>query len=288
MPASDVTVTGSFSINSYTLKYILDGEEYKSYEMTYGTDITPETDPVKEGYTFSGWSEIPKTMPAEDVTVTGSFTINQYTVTFIIDGKVFTSMTLNYGAAIILPTVPEKEGYDFSWGDIPETMPAEDISVFGSYTSKKEDCLLAVKGISGGSVSLKCETFTSYSFIITPETDWKVNCVSFNGEDVTANVATDGTYTTPSLTGDSELSIVFEQGGSAVKDVEAGGQLRVRASGSMLYIDNEGNAVMAGIYTTDGKQVKNVEAVNGTTSVSLQTGNIYLIKIGERTFKVAM
>ena len=30
--------------------------------------------PTKEGYTFSGWSNIPKTMPANDVTITGSFT----------------------------------------------------------------------------------------------------------------------------------------------------------------------------------------------------------------------
>ena len=84
------------------------------------------------------------------------------------------------------------------------------------------------------------------------------------------------------------MNIVFEQDGNAVKDVEAGGHLRVRASGSVLYIDNEGSAVMADIYTTDGKQVKNIEATNGTTSVPLQAGNVYLIKIGERTFKVAM
>ena len=287
MPAEDVTVTGSFSINSYTLTYILDGEEYKTFTLEYGSEVTTETSPEKEGYTFSGWSEMPETMPAEDVTVTGSFTINQYTVTFIIEGKVFTSVTLNYGAAIILPTVPEKEGYEFSWGDIPEKMPAEDMTVFGSYTSKKEDCLLAVKGITGGAISLMCQTFTSYSFLINPETGWKVSSVSFNGEDVTSQ-AMSGTYTTPSLTGDSELSIVFEQDGSAVKEVKAGGGLRVRASGSVLYIDNEGSAVQAGIYTTDGKQVKRVEAANGTTSVSLQTGNVYLIKVGERTFKVAM
>ena len=30
--------------------------------------------PVKEGYTFSGWSEVPATMPAEDIVVEGSFT----------------------------------------------------------------------------------------------------------------------------------------------------------------------------------------------------------------------
>ncbi len=151
-----------------------------------------------------------------------------------------------------------------------------------------KDCMLAIRSAAGGCVKQTCKTKTSHTFVIKPETGWKVSSVSFNGEDVTANVATDGTYTTPSLTGDSELSIVFEQDGNAVKDVEAGDQLRVRASGSMLFIDNEGNEVQVDIYTTDGKQVKNIEATNGTTSVSLQTGNIYLIRIGERTFKVAM
>ena len=41
-------------------------------------DTTPEPEPTKEGYTFSGWSEIPETMPDHDVTVTGSFIVNKY------------------------------------------------------------------------------------------------------------------------------------------------------------------------------------------------------------------
>jgi hypothetical protein len=31
-------------------------------------------EPSKDSYSFSGWSEIPSTMPAEDVTITGYFT----------------------------------------------------------------------------------------------------------------------------------------------------------------------------------------------------------------------
>ena len=76
MPAHDVTVTGTFSINKYKLTYILDGEEYKICEIEYGATITAESEPTKEGYTFSGWSEIPETMPAHDVTITGSFIQN--------------------------------------------------------------------------------------------------------------------------------------------------------------------------------------------------------------------
>ena len=60
----------------YNLVYYVDGEEYKKYVVEQGTTITPETAPYKEGYTFSGWSEIPATMPAHDVTVTGTFTLN--------------------------------------------------------------------------------------------------------------------------------------------------------------------------------------------------------------------
>ncbi len=74
LPAKDVTVTGSFVINKYKLIYQVDGEDYKTYEVEYGANLTPEVEPSKDSYSFSGWSEIPSTMPAEDVTITGYFT----------------------------------------------------------------------------------------------------------------------------------------------------------------------------------------------------------------------
>ena len=136
MPARDVTISGTFAINSYKLTYIVDGEEYKTFEIIYNSAITPEAEPTKEGHTFSGWSEIPKTMPAYDVTVTGLFIVNKYQVTYIIDGEVFATDYVEYGATIVPPTVEEREGFTFSgWDDIPETMPAHDIVVHASYTS---------------------------------------------------------------------------------------------------------------------------------------------------------
>ena len=62
--------------SSYTLTYMIDGEIYKTYKLSAGSTITPEPEPKKEGYTFSGWSTIPKTMPEHDVTVYGSFVKN--------------------------------------------------------------------------------------------------------------------------------------------------------------------------------------------------------------------
>ncbi len=60
--------------SKYKLTYMVDGVTYKEYEYQEGEAITPEPAPTKEGYTFFGWSKIPSTMPAEDVTVTGTFT----------------------------------------------------------------------------------------------------------------------------------------------------------------------------------------------------------------------
>ena len=66
----------SFNINilhKFKLTYFVDGEEYMTDSITYKTPLAPEAEPTKDGYTFGGWSEIPETMPAGDVEITGQF-----------------------------------------------------------------------------------------------------------------------------------------------------------------------------------------------------------------------
>ena len=135
MPANDVTVTGTFAINKYTLAYQVDGETYKSYDIEYGANITAEEEPYQTGYTFSGWSEIPATMPARDVTITGSFAVNNYTLTYQVDGETYKSYHIEYGANITAEAEPTKEGYTFSgWSEVPATMPAHDVTITGNFT----------------------------------------------------------------------------------------------------------------------------------------------------------
>ena len=145
MPANDVTVTGKFTINKYKLVYMVDGAEYKSYDIEYGATITPEAEPTKEGHTFSGWSDILEIMPAKDVTVTGTFTVNKYKLTYVIDGEVYQTVEMEYGSTITPPNPGDREGYDFTWGDYPSTMPAEDITINGTYTATDIKTVLADK-----------------------------------------------------------------------------------------------------------------------------------------------
>lgn len=144
MPANDVTISGSFTVNTYTLTYMVDDELYKASQVDYGAAITPEAAPTMIGHTFSGWSEIPETMPDHDVIVTGSFTVNKYQVTYIIDGEMFSTEYVEYGATIVPPSVEDKEEFtSFGWTNVPETMPAHDLTIYGSFTSGIAEIVMA-------------------------------------------------------------------------------------------------------------------------------------------------
>lgn len=98
----------------FKLTYNIDGREYKVCEMKYGAVITSEAEPEREGHTFSGWSVIPEKMPPHDVNVNGSFSINTYTLTYMVDGEVYKTIEVAYGTTITPETAPTKTGYTFS------------------------------------------------------------------------------------------------------------------------------------------------------------------------------
>ena len=131
----DVVIQPVFKADTHTIAFVIDNEVYATYDLFEGDVITaPEVMP-KEGYTFSGWSEIPETMPAHDVTITGSFLINSYKLTYMIDGMVYKETMYEYGATITPEPQPEGDYDTFKWIDIPQTMPAHDVVVHASYTS---------------------------------------------------------------------------------------------------------------------------------------------------------
>ena len=123
-----------WEINQYTVTVKPEnGEADITITQDYGTPITAPADPIREGYTFIGWDrDIPKTMPAENITVTAQWEINQYTIAFdTAGGSEIAPITQDYGTNITAPADPTRKGYTFKGWDkeIPETMPAENITV---------------------------------------------------------------------------------------------------------------------------------------------------------------
>ena len=123
-----------WEINPYTITFDTNGgSEIAPITQDYGTEITAPDNPTRKGYTFKGWDkEIPETMPAENITVKAQWEINQYTITFDTNGgSEIAPITQDYGTEITAPDNPTRKGYTFKGWDkeIPETMPAENITV---------------------------------------------------------------------------------------------------------------------------------------------------------------
>ena len=134
MPAENITVKAQWEINQYTIAFDTNGgSEIAPITQDYGTEITAPDNPTRKGYTFKGWDkEIPKTMPAENITVKAQWEINQYTITFDTNGgSEIAPITQDYGTKITVPDNPTRKGYTFKGWDkeIPETMPAENITI---------------------------------------------------------------------------------------------------------------------------------------------------------------
>ena len=84
MPAEDMTITASWTINQYTITFdTAGGTAITPITQDYGTAVTAPVAPTKTGYTFADWTPaIPTTMPAENLTITATWTENTYNITF--------------------------------------------------------------------------------------------------------------------------------------------------------------------------------------------------------------
>lgn len=139
----NITLYAKWAANTYMITFdTAGGSEIAPITQDYGTVITAPEAPTREGYTFIGWDkEIPTTMPAENMTVTAQWEINQYTITFDTNGgSEIAPITQDYGTAITAPADPTREGYTFIGWDkaFPTTMPAEDMTVTAQWKDSKK------------------------------------------------------------------------------------------------------------------------------------------------------
>ena len=145
-------------IKSFKATYVVEGENYKVYDVTFGSAIPVPTDPAREGYVFAGWRDangnpVAATMPAKDVTYTALWEKapvvgKQFTAKFIVDGETHAMSVLKEGDAIPVPPAPTKFGYVFvGWEpEVPATMPAENMEFVAQWEIDKTFVTLVVGG----------------------------------------------------------------------------------------------------------------------------------------------
>ncbi len=143
--------------------------------------------------------------------------------------------------------------------------------------------VLTIAYPEGGVIKQKVDNGTILELQIVPSNGWKCNSVTFNGVDVTNNLDADGNYNTPSITADSQLSIVFMKDDSGVESTLAN-DIKVCVNGNTVTILGADEFDDVEIYNTSG-----INVYNGIEkSITLDSNGIYILTVEGQTFKFAM
>ena len=135
MPAASTIIYAKWTVNSYTVTFgaeggtFADGATEKTVQFDFGAETNAPEAPAREGYTFAGWTEIPATMPANDVAVKATWTANTYDAVFKAKGGKFADGTgemrvaTKFDEQIAAPADPVRAGYIFDgWNTVVGTM----------------------------------------------------------------------------------------------------------------------------------------------------------------------
>lgn len=141
VPAENMTYTAQWTINQYTMTFVLNnGEENIVITQDYGTELVAPA-PLKDGHTFAGWDvAIPATIPAENMTFNATWTVNQYTMTFVLNnGKPDVVKTLDFGTELTAPEDVTKPAYVLAGWDpeLPATVPSVNMTFKAIWTPEE-------------------------------------------------------------------------------------------------------------------------------------------------------
>jgi hypothetical protein len=124
----------------------------------------------------------------------------------------------------------------------------------------EEACYVTIRQGEGGAVKQSVKLGESYSYVFTPDAGWKIHTVTFNGEDVTS-LLYNGQYSTPVITGDSELSVVYVEDTQGISQAVGESPVRVIAHGQSLSVSGVKDGSTVYVYDTQGKLL---ETTTGT------------------------
>lgn len=194
---------------------------------------------------------------------------------------------------------PAISGWEFNDYTIPLYVPKGSVlnykaaNVWRNFVIIREidgelDAYLSVNQ-SNGVVMIKVDREKPYfSLQIKADDGWRIHSVTFNGNDVTAEVSTEGNYTTPAITTNSTLYVIYEKVGSGIVSLSES-RMRVLAYGNNITIKDASEGERIVVYSVDGREVTAAIADNhGIVKMALPENQTYIVKGQTKTVKVRL
>ena len=103
--------TATWQVKQYTITFNSDGgSAVAPITLDYGSTVTAPEDPTRDGYDFAGWTpELPKTMPAENITVIATWTKKTYTVSITGGGVTANNYSPEDGDNVVLTIMDDPD-----------------------------------------------------------------------------------------------------------------------------------------------------------------------------------
>ena len=225
----NISVTASFTINTYTLTYTAGANGTitgtSPQTVNHGANGTPVTATPNTGYHFVQWSDGSTANPRTDtnvtanISVTASFAINTYTLTYTAGANGTITGTspqiVNHGANGTPVTASPNTGYHFvQWSDGSTSNPRTDTNVTANITVSASFAIntytvTATAGANGtiAPASQVVNHNGTASFTVTPATAYHV--VTPVGGSCPAGTLVSGTYTTGAITANCTVAVTF-------------------------------------------------------------------------------
>lgn len=159
------------------------------------------------------------------------------------------------------------------------------VSIIGNATPS--DPTLTIQQADNGSICTQVQKGSVYTFSITPSKSWKIHSVTFNDVDVTNQLYDGSTFTTPAITTNSILAVVYEL--DDIDEIRAINESNVTIQGTSYGASVIGANIgdVISIYTTDGSLYHSVKAKRQVVDIPLKKDNVYIIKVGTQTMKLS-
>ena len=196
---------------------------------------------------------------------------------------------------ILNPQTPTMGDYAFANYNATLYVPSQSTSAYMAHDRWKNftkieavegQVYLTIRQAEQGTVRQAVKLGEPYRFDLLPTEGYVIHSVTFNNEDVTKQLV-DNTFTTPSLTANSVLSVVFALASSIEQVAANKTKVSVDGNGTIRVNDAaEGETIT--VYSTNGTIVKQMPASSKQTSVSISTPGIYIVKVGKLTTKLSL
>lgn len=167
------------------------------------------------------------------------------------------------------------------------TTPAITATSILTVTFKQKPVILTIKSAETGSIGLDLVKNSTQKIFISPSTGWVLYSVNFNSSDVT-NQLINSSYTTPSLSSNSTIDIVFKQivNSSVAFSKSKSVQFRSNAGTLTVYGVPIGKTIT--IHNLNGVILQTTIATDNETMFNLRENQIYIVKVDGEGYKLLL